>query len=156
MSNPFAIGNPSIPYCIACVGMHPDQKVTRTEIRFRLESMGQLLMLKHRQMRDRAHLYKDKSCICCGRTYDQNGKCDETWALTARRVKEEFDHAGIFGVDDSDINLVVAKCRKAWETLVKYKEMVPLEKWEMMTFQGQLALTIAAAQDARKSKLESM
>ena len=143
-------------HCLHCVGMHPDQKVTRTEIRFRLTDMAKLMILKHRQMAEKADLYKNKSCILCGRTYDENGKCDETWKLTAHRVKQEFDHAGIYGVDDRDIEKVVAKCRKAFITLMDNKELIPLDKWEMMTFQGQLALTIAAAQDACIGKLRGM
>jgi hypothetical protein len=82
----------------------------------------------------------------------KDGELDLTWKLTARRVKEEFQNAGIFGVDDKKIELVVARCRKSYLYLLKHRMVMPIDKWERFSFSGCLALILVNAGEARKSK----
>lgn len=151
-----------IPWCVNCVGWHPDQVPT----------LNDAIKRAHNAERDafnqfighekkRLTVYANKSCALCGRTYKADGNLDESWELTAKRVHQEMQNAGLFGVDDAKVKLVVAKCRKAVETLFMNRpqlllhaqttgDWMPMQK---LTFSGQLAFIITVAQIERKKKM---
>ena len=143
-----------ITYCINCVGLHPDQVVTRDLIRQRLIDPAQNVLHQTAILNLKKYLYVNKSCSMCGRTYDNQGEFDASWKLTAKRVKQEFDNAGIHGVDDKQVDQVVAKCRKSINFLIGNKKHIPKNKWEMLTFSGQLVLIITTAQETRSEKVQ--
>ena len=141
-------------HCVNCVGLHPDEPFTKRElynkIMHREKDLASKLM---RYKKIKTILYANKSCAMCGRSYDQNGDFDESWKITAKRVKQELDNAGLFGVPDEKVNEVVASCRKAFIFLMNNKKGMTPEQMERFTFNGRLALIITHAQEARKSKL---
>ena len=153
-----------IPFCMNCVGWHPDQLPDiRAALKRATNSQADALAQHMAFDKKRLHVYKNKSCALCGRTYKADGNLDESWELTAKRVKLELDNAGIFGVGDDKVKLVVAKCRKAVEILFanrpallanayKTGDWFPMQK---LTFSGQLALIITVAQEERKRKMGS-
>lgn len=139
--------------CMNCVGMHPDEPITMFEVVNRIKNPSRAVAAKLMSFeKKKKTLYANKSCMLCGRTYDNNGDLDETWELTARRVKQEFDHAGISGVTDSNIKQVVASCFKSWKTLWANRGTITAQDAEKMTFAGRLALIITHAQEARQKK----
>jgi len=159
---------PSVSWCMNCVGWHPDQLPTIIDA-FKKMTNAHKDAWKQQQTFEgkRLNVYANKSCALCGRTYNSDGTLDETWKETAYRVKQEFDHAGIFGVSDKDIELIVAKCRKAVRFLFKNRiylismatekfnagnedAFLGVQKW---TFSGHLALILTHAIEARKSKM---
>jgi len=144
-----------IPWCVNCVGWHPDKFPGLVDYARRIDRPQVDAFLQYKQLDKweiRKH-YKNKSCMLCGRTYDDNGELDKTWKITAKRVHEEFQRAGIFGVDEKKVELVVARCRKSTEFLFKNRFSINPIKWERFTFSGCLALIITHAQAARASKL---
>lgn len=141
-----------INWCVNCVGIHPDAAPDIMDYVRKMKDPGKDAMHQWQTYEKKLYLYKNKSCAMCGRTYDKNGRLDETFELTAKRVKEEFDHAGVFGVADSDIQLVVADCRKAFIYLLANRPNIQPQYWERFTFQGRLLTIICKAQDARASK----
>jgi hypothetical protein len=70
-------------------------------------------------------------------------------------VKEELQRAGLFGVDDKKVELVVAKCRKSVEFLFQNRFSINPRCWDQFTFSGCLATIITHAQIARRSRLET-
>lgn len=139
--------------CVNCVGMHPDEPITLFQVYNRIANTSKEIVNQMKKYeRKKLTLYKNKSCMLCGRTYDHNGELDETYELTARRVKIEFDMAGIPGVPDYKIKEVVAACRKSWLMLWKNRGTISAQDAEKMTFCGRLALIITHAQDARHKK----
>lgn len=141
-----------IKWCINCVGFHPSDEPALEDFWKRLTNPQKAVFQKHVQTQAVVNDYRNKSCMMCGRTYDKDGKCDETWKLTAERVKEELTHAGLFGVDDKKIEMIVAQCRKSFMTLLKYRFSIPKEKWPYMTFSGCLAYIITVAQETKREK----
>lgn len=157
-----------IPFCINCVGWHPDQLPTIIDAWRRMKDPQKDAFGQHKLFEEkRLSLYRNKSCALCGRSYDDNGELDTTWKITAKRVKQEFDNAGVFGVADKQIEIVVARCRKAVEFLIKHRMYLfavcrklelqgdpdAYEKMTRYTFAGTLAFIITHAQEARKSKV---
>ena len=142
-----------VPWCVNCVGLHPNQTINRAEIAGRLLSPQKLIWARTTNVPALQPLYSDMSCMLCGRTYDHAGNLDETWKLTAKRVREEFQRAGVFGIEDRKIELVVAQCRKTFLFLYKNRMKLSLPHWERMTFAGCLANIITHAQEARKRKV---
>jgi len=143
-----------ILHCVNCVGLHPNESVTKKEIYNKLVNHQRDLAIKLMQYQKIKHKqYANKSCILCGRSYDKKGDLDESWKQTAKKVKDEFDNSGVFGVPDNKINEVVASCRKAFIYLLNNKQYMTAEQMERFTFSGRLALIITHAQEARKSKI---
>ena len=85
--------------------------------------------------------------MLCGRTYDLQGKADETWRLTAKRVKIELERAGFRSVDDKQIELLVAFGRARFLYLFEKRREIPMKEWEYLTFGGSLALAITMAEE---------
>ena len=144
-----------IPWCMNCVGWHPDKIPGLVDYAMKVDRPQTDVMVQLKQFdkwETRKH-YKNKSCMICGRSYGEDGELDKTWDMTARRVKEELQRVGLYGVDDSKVNLIVARCRKSTEFLIKNRFGIPIDKWERFTFSGCLALIITHALEARKSKV---
>lgn len=150
-----------IPFCFCCVGWHPDEMPTVRDAMARAHNPNRDAWFQAQQFeKKRLTVYAHKSCATCGTTFKPDGTPDDTWDLTARRVKQEFDNAGLFAVDDQKIKLVVAKCRKAVEVLFKNRPVFvanALQKgdWlsmEKMTFAGQLSYIIVVAQEERRRR----
>lgn len=151
-----------IPFCMNCVGWHPDQLPDIHAAMKKMQNGNKDALAQHMAFdKKRLTVYKNKSCALCGRSYKADGNLDESWEITAKRVKEELDHAGVFGVADNKVKLVVAKCRKAVEVLFanrpallanahKTGDWMPMQK---LTFSGQLAFIITVAQEERRKKL---
>ena len=143
-----------ILHCVNCVGLHPDESVTRKEIYNRLVNNQKNIFLKLKGFeRKKLTQYANKTCILCGRSYDKKGDLDDTWISTAKLVKKEFDGAGLYGIPDYKINEVVASCRKAFIYLMNNKQFMNFEQMERFTFVGRLTLIITHAIEARKSKI---
>lgn len=144
-----------IPWCLYCVGWHPDKIPDLVDYAMKVDKpqTDAMMQLKKFNNWETRKLYKNKSCMICGRTYGDDGELDKTWKMTAKRVKEELDYAGVFGVADEKINLIVARCRKSSTYLMKNRFGIPIDKWERFTFSGCLALIITHAQEARRSKV---
>lgn len=146
--------------CVNCTGIHPDKILTIRDCWNRMTAPQKEALMVQAQFEQKRHLYMNKSCSICGRTYDASGNLDESWKMTARRVAEEMQHAGIFGLDEKKIEWIVAQCRKNVETLFKNRmQLVAFARetgdWgpmERMTFSGTLAVIITNAQAARASK----
>ena len=138
--------------CVNCIGVHPDEPITMATAMSRIKAPQQVVHAQLMKYEKKKNLYKNKSCMLCGRTYDKDGNLDETWTLTAKRVKQEFDHAGIDGVDDAMVEQVVASCIKSWKLLWKNRGTIKPADAEKMTFAGRLALIITHAQDAREKR----
>jgi len=139
--------------CVNCIGMHPDEPITMMTIATRLVIPEEVVAKQLMAFKNKKGLYKNKSCMLCGRTYDDNGDLDETWELTAKRVKMEFDNAGVHGVDDAYIKQVVASCIKSWKLLWRNRATITRpEQMEQMTFTGRMVLIITHAQMAREKK----
>lgn len=138
-----------INMCINCVGLHPDQQITKDFLRQRMANPQRSVVSQLNVLDSRKYLYVNKSCVLCGRTYDKEGELDDTWNLTAKRVKQEFDSAGITGVSDKNVELTVAKCRKSFNYLIQNRRYIPIKQWQLLTFSGQLTMIITAAQEAR-------
>ena len=140
--------------CINCTGMHPDETINIMEIMNRIHKPQKVVAhkLMALEKKRKLGLYNDKSCALCGRTYDKNGHLDESWELTAERVKISFDEAGVPGVTDHDIKKVVASCIKSWKILFKNRATITPRDAETMTFIGRLALIITHAQEAREKR----
>jgi len=147
--------------CFGCCGLHPDEAVDIYLMAQKMVSPERAAWKQAATFEKKKHLYRNKSCMICGRTYDKNGDLDETWKLTAERVKKEFDNAGVYGVSDKHIEWVVARCRRSVTELFKLRpQIIALCKqngnWdamERMTFAGTLAMIITHAQESRKSKV---
>lgn len=147
-----------ISHCVNCVGMHPDRIPGLKDFALKVTAPQKDAWMQITKMKDwevRKH-YANKSCMLCGRTYDENGNLDKTWKRTAKRVHEELQRAGIFGVDDKKIELIVARCRKSVQFLIKNRFQINPAKWERFTFAGNLALIITHAQEARVSKNQGL
>ena len=142
----------SILSCINCIGVHPDETITMMTVISRMKNPIETVHRQFAKYTKKKDLYKNKSCMLCGRTYNGNGELDETWELTAKRVKIEFDAAGVPGVDDAYIKQVVASCIKSWKILWKNRATIKPEDAEKMTFCGRLALIITHAQDSRMKR----
>jgi len=143
-----------IPWCVNCVGWHPDKFPNLMDYARRIDKPQVDALLQYTKLNKweiRQH-YKNRSCMLCGRSYDNEGELDKTWKMTARRVHEELQRAGLFGVDEKKVDLIVAKCRKSFEFLFKNRFTINPMKWERFTFGGCLALIITHAQASRASK----
>ncbi len=145
-----------IPWCINCIGFNPNDAPSLADFWERLHNPNRAVLRKHKQHAMSLGQYTDKSCMMCGRSYDHQGELDETFALTAKRVREEFQNAGVFGVDDLKIEMVVAQCRKSFTTLLANRFRIPRDRWQYLTFSGQLAYIITVAQETKKQKFEGM
>lgn len=142
-----------IRWCINCVGQHPDHQPSFKDFYDRTVNPQKDAWSKVMQYKEKAHLYKGKSCSICGRTYNKFGELEKTWVETARRVKKEMEFAGIYGVDDKKVELIVARCRKSVEFLFANRFQLNPRHWDKFTFSGTLATIITHAQEARRSKL---
>lgn len=147
-----------IQYCINCIGLHPDQSVTRKIILQRLTNPQSHVFTQWQAYAHKLDLYRDKSCMTCGRTYDERGICDEkkTWTLTAKRVKQEFERAGIFGITDKEVEQVVAVARRAYLKMYQKRRELALNPAEMesYTFAHIIAAAITGAQEGRKVRMD--
>lgn len=141
-----------IPWCLYCVGYHPDDIPTSQDLVKRSLNPQKEVWRKQQQFNQKKFLYMNRVCILCGRAYDENAKLDETYKLTAKIVKMEFDDAGIHGLDDRTIEAVVAQCRKAFLTLVQYRKELNPQVWKTMTFSGQLDIIINKALETKDKK----
>jgi len=142
-----------IDWCVNCVGWHPDHVPGFQDYHTRMKDPQKDAFVILAKYKDKLDLYRNKSCVLCGRTYDHKGDLDQTWKLTAKRVKMELQNAGIFGTDDKKVELVVARCRKSVEFLFKNRFHINPKYWERFTFAGCLVTIITHAQVARNSKL---
>lgn len=142
--------------CINCIGIHPDEPIKKLDIMNRLHKPQRVVanQLMRFEAKRKLGVYNNKSCMLCGRTYSPEGNLDESWELTKARVKEEFEHAGVDGVSDEDLNKVVASCAKSWRLLWRNRKTINPEDAEMMTFVGRLTLIITHAQEAREKRNE--
>lgn len=155
-----------VAWCINCCSYHPDEFPTRKDMFERMAAPQQVVARQLKRLGGKMKMYANKSCSLCGRTYKSDGELDQTWELTAKRVKLELDYAGVLGVSDSSIKEIVAQCRKSVNKLF---ELIPQLQYQItvqgknsekdlmpfvqMTFSGQLALIITAAQDSRSMRL---
>jgi len=150
-----------IPWCLSCVGFHPDQFPTIQDCWNRMNDPQKEAWAKNIQLAKKRHLYAHKSSMICGRTYDKDGNEDTTRRLTAQRVKAEFENAGVFGMDDKTVELVVAECRKSvldlLENRMKYLAYAHQNNdfriFEIKTFVGKLTSLITGAQEGRRMKM---
>ena len=155
-----------IPWCLYCTGFHPDEKPNFKDLLERMVSPQRVIVRQAIRFEKKKHLYKDKCCSLCGQAYDKTGVPDLTWNLTAHYVKLELDYAGVFGVGDDKVKLIVAQCRKSVRELFKHSHLIrgmvfvkkkitkdEMEFFDRLTFSGQLNLIISAALDGRKMKL---
>ena len=120
-----------ISQCMLCISLHPGEivtKVVRAKRMFNSQEYVKDKLMSLAETKDgrerRVKLYKNKMCNLCGQAYNNTGHPDESWVLTARQLKIEFDSVGIFGVSDTNINLVVADCRKSWIKLWAHRHMI--------------------------------
>lgn len=155
-----------IPWCLNCVGFHPDHNPTYRDMAERMLAPQANILKSARMFQKKTHLYKDKVCCLCGRAYDHSGNLDESWELTAKFVKLELDHAGVFGVSDSNIKKIVANCRRAVSELFNHIPTLQalihmgkplsvddIEVFNRLTFSGRLNTIIEHAQEGRQVKL---
>lgn len=155
-----------IPWCLYCTGYHPDEKPTFKDLLERMVSPQRVLLRQTIRFEKKKSFYRDKCCSLCGQAYDSNGLPDLTWNLTARYVKLELDYAGVSGVGDDKVKLIVAQCRKAVGELFKHSHILQgivfhkknvakeeIDFFDRLTFSGQLNLIISAALDGRQMKL---
>jgi len=147
-----------VAWCVNCVGFHPDKIPGLKEFALKVTAPQQDAWMQLSKMKDWEvrKYYVNKSCMLCGRSYDASGELDITWKITAKRVHEELQRAGIFGVDEKKIELIVARCRKSVEFLFKNRFEINPTKWDRFTFAGNLALIITHAQEARISKNQGL
>lgn len=143
-----------IPHCINCILFHPDDKPSIQDLKERLLIPQQVIFKKFAQLKNKLHLYANKSCMVCGRTYFSNGEFDETWVLTAKRVKEEFDRMGIFGLSEQSVNHVVAIGKMRVEYLIANRIKINPEFWGIYTFSGTVAKWITYGQIHGRQKME--
>lgn len=155
-----------LPWCMNCVGFHPDELPTRTDMIERMLKPQATIIRQAARFEQKIALYRGKVCCLCGRAYRENGELDQTWELTARFVKLELEHAGIYGVGDGDVQRIVANCRKAVSELFKFvpqlqfairiKRQVSrndLEIFDRLTFAGRLSTIVELARHGRQIKL---
>jgi len=155
-----------IAWCMNCCSYHPDEFPTKQEMFLRMMSPQQTVARQLKRLDKKLHLYRNMSCSLCGRSYDEHGELDTSWEITAHRVKQELDFAGIRGVDDAKIKQVVAQCRKGVNKLfemlpgLQYKMRIKVNvteqemfQYERLTFSGQLALIITAAEEKQSMRL---
>ena len=141
-----------IPWCLHCVGYHPDDIPTHKDLIMRSMNPQREIWRKQQQFAQKKFLYMNRVCILCGRAYDYNGKLDETYKLTAKIIKMEFEDAGLHGVDDKWIDATIAQCRKAFLTLIRYRKDIDPHLWKSLTFAGQLDIIINQALDTKDKK----
>lgn len=158
-----------IPWCLNCVGYHPDELPTKHDLAMRLINPQKTLMSQATTFKNKSHVYRNRACAFCGRVYNPEGTwfdTDKDWDRTARLVNAELSAAGIIGVDESKTKLIVAECRRAVGQLMKSipqfqaivrsgKRIHPddLHLFETLTFSGRLALIITGAQEGRNLRL---
>lgn len=155
-----------IPWCLYCTGFHPDEKPTFKDLLERMVAPQKVIVRQAVRFEKKKNFYKDKCCSLCGQAYDKVGMPDLTWNLTAHYVKLELDHAGVTGVGDDKIKLIVAQCRKSVKELFKHSHLIrsivfvkkkitkdEMEFFDRLTFSGQLNTIINAALDGRRMKL---
>lgn len=156
-----------VGWCIGCVGMHPDEEITLEKAMMKATNMQKDAWIQHTSMKTKKDIYAGKSCMLCGRTYNSEGVSDETFELTAQRVKSELDYAGVYGVPDDKVKLIVADCRQSVQKLFEIRPQLvgmihhgdakakqfAFDAIDRMTFSGRLALIITAAQEGRRQKL---
>ena len=146
-----------IEKCMLCIGLHPGEIITKTIQAKRMLNSQEYIKDRLMDLAEtesgrakRVKLYKNKMCNLCGQAYNNTGYPDETWDLTARQIKLEFDSIGIFGVSDQHIKLVVADCRKSWIRLWSHRHLYTPAQQERMTFVGRLAVIITSAQETKE------
>jgi hypothetical protein len=157
-----------IPWCLYCVGFHPDEKPTFQSLLERMIAPQKVIVRQAVLFEKKKNLYKDKCCSLCGQAFDGKGDADLTWNLTAFYVKKELEYAGVTGVGDDKVKLIVAQCRKAVKELFKHSHLLrgavflkkkaakeEMEFFDRLTFSGQLNVIINAAIDGRAMKLVS-
>lgn len=142
----------SIRWCINCTGYHPNELPTMTDLIQRSTNPQKEIWRKHLQFEKKKFLYMNRVCVLCGRSYDRNGRSDETFKATAKIVADEFAAAGISGLDDKTIEAVVAQCRKAFMTLIANRKHINPYMWKTLTFSGQLEIILNEACDAKDKK----
>lgn len=136
--------------CINCIGIHPDESVNRKTIVARIhqpQKVVALQLMKYEEKRKEG-IYNNKSCLLCGRTYDDEGRLDESWELTRERVKQEFENGGVPGLSEEQLNKIVAKCVQAWRYLWEHRASIKPEHAELMTFVGRMDYIMCHAQEA--------
>lgn len=152
----------ALPWCMNCVGFHPDHMPTVEEAAMKAHNPQRDAHRQHIKFdKLRLSVYRNKSCSLCGRTYNEDGNLDETWSMTARRVKLCLADQGYF-VDDQQVEHVVAKCRQSVEFLFKNRIALAQEAnrrnlnigevWKRFTFEGCLERILDAADDARGTR----
>ena len=145
-----------ISWCLNCVGFHPDEFPTFKDFHNKMLNPQKDAWTRSASMKYKLGVYRNKSCAMCGRSYDNNGALDETWVLTAKRVREELIRSGIFNVDDKQVEMVVAQCRKSFTYLLENRFKINPKHWERMNFSGALTVIITSAQKARKTRLAAV
>lgn len=158
--------NMGVPFCMNCVGWHPDQLPTMVDAVKKFQNPQKDVWAQQQAFdQKRLTLYANKSCSLCGRTYKENGELDTSWEMTAKRVHDEFAAVGI-QLDDPKVKHIVAKCRKAVQFLFENRlklmniaieenkagnpnAMMNIQKW---TFSGHLAFIMTHAIEAKKLK----
>ena len=159
-----------VPWCINCTGFHPNELMTKDELALRLIHPQKAIFKKAASIATNTHQYQNKACCLCGKVYDSTGEwldTDAAWTRTALLVRAELDAAGITGVDDSVVRLIVAKCLRAVKIL--FEKAIPqfqqilrsgkkihpddLLLFETLSFSGRLALIITSMQDGRALKI---
>ena len=155
-----------IPWCMNCTGFHPDEYPTQVDMVQRMLRPQSVILRQAARFEKKIALYRKRVCCLCGRAYTSSGELDDTWDLTARFVKMEFEHAGLYSVEDSDIKKVVASCREAVIQLFKHIPNLQYaicrkgqfskddyDMFERLTFAGRLNTIIELALEGRRIKL---
>ena len=158
-----------IPWCINCIGLHPDEVMTKEAMLMRLLNPQKAVMKQLSSYEAKRHIYRSRACTFCGRVYDHNGDwfdAEKSWERTARLVSAELMAAGIQGVDEPTIKLIVAECVRSSRELIKsipqFQAIVrsgkgihpdDLRLFETMPFAGRLNLIIDGIQEGRTLKL---
>ena len=143
-----------IKYCQNCVGLHPDELPDFKHIHGMIKDPSKTVGAKILGFDNKRLLqYANKSCMLCGRSYKFDGQLDETWEITASRVKQEFEAVYITLPDDV-VKLVVASCRKAFLYAFENRERLSMHQLERLSFAGHIAwlMTIAQTYDVGKMK----
>ena len=147
-------GKLGIPWCVSCVGWHPDKIPGMKEFSRRLTSAAHDILIASAEFKkwEIRKLYKNKSCMLCGTTYKDDGNPDHTFKITAKRVKLELEAAGVFGVGDDKIEQIVALGRQSCKRLIRDRFKIHPSRWQYMSFSGIVATVITQAQEGRRAK----
>lgn len=98
-----------IPWCDQCLGLHPDELPTKEDFVLRKENPNAHIVRTVKNRIEKIDQYKNSVCCMCGRSCNAAGLFDPNWTLTKRMVYLELQEAGIGGLQDMQIQILVGK-----------------------------------------------